>query len=341
MIDTNRPANASTSGSRRPRPGGMTLIELLVALAIGSFLLLGAVTVFMQGRSTFHVNESIARLQENARFVLDTIEPDIRMAHYFGLTTREGKIANRVSQLQAHDGLGPSACSNNWAIDLDRAVEGSDNSYPWTTATCDAFGAFQAGSDTITIRRAEEDPVAAPVAGTMYIQSWRLQPGSIFTGATPPSSDPNAAIHELVVHGYYVSDDSSLSTPDNAVPSLRMKTLATGPAVRDEEVLPGVEDMQIQFGVDTDLVGSPGRGVVDLFVGPDAAIITEGAAGFLPDAEILAVRVWLLMRAERIEVGYTNSTSYSYAGVNVTPNDSYRRLLVSKTIYLRNARPAS
>src|SRR5690606_21019944 len=46
---------------------GVTLIELMVALAIGSFLMIGAVTVFMQGRTTFRVTESIARLQENAR----------------------------------------------------------------------------------------------------------------------------------------------------------------------------------------------------------------------------------------------------------------------------------
>ncbi|HET7608276.1 MAG TPA: prepilin-type N-terminal cleavage/methylation domain-containing protein, partial [Gammaproteobacteria bacterium] len=53
---------------------GLTLIELMVALAIGMFLMIGAITVFMQSRTTFRVNESVARLQENARFVLDTLE---------------------------------------------------------------------------------------------------------------------------------------------------------------------------------------------------------------------------------------------------------------------------
>ena len=60
----------------------MTLIELLVALAIGTFLMIGAVTVFMQGRAAFRVIESLARLQENGRFALDALERDIRMAQY-------------------------------------------------------------------------------------------------------------------------------------------------------------------------------------------------------------------------------------------------------------------
>jgi type IV pilus assembly protein PilW len=52
---------------------------------------------------------------------------------------------------------------------------------------------------------------------------------------------------------------------------------------------------------------------------------------------ILAVRIWLLVRAERTERGYVNNTTYTYAGVTRGPfNDGYRRVLVSKTIYLRN-----
>jgi type IV pilus assembly protein PilW len=49
---------------------GMTLIELMVALAIGAFLMIGAISVFVQSRTTFRVTESVSRLQETARFAL-------------------------------------------------------------------------------------------------------------------------------------------------------------------------------------------------------------------------------------------------------------------------------
>jgi hypothetical protein len=111
--------------------------------------------------------------------------------------------------------------------------------------------------------------------------------------------------------------------------------------VIDQEVLAGVEDMQIQYGVDTDAVGAVNRGVIDRYVDADDQIIVPGAAGFLPDAQILSIRVWFRLRSERPENGHDDNTAYAYADTNFAANDSFRRLLVSKTIYLRNARPPS
>ena len=65
---------------------GLSLVELLVALAIGSVLIVGAVTVYSNSRSTYAVNESIARLQERGRYVMSVIEPDIELAGYYGYT---------------------------------------------------------------------------------------------------------------------------------------------------------------------------------------------------------------------------------------------------------------
>jgi len=49
----------------------------------------------------------------------------------------------------------------------------------------------------------------------------------------------------------------------------------------------------------------------------------------------------LRVRAERAERGYTDTNNYVYADQNYTPpaGDQFRRVVVSKTIYLRNARP--
>ena len=71
---------------------GLSLIELLVALAIGSILIVGAVYVFSRGRTTYAVNESVARLQENGRYVLSVLEPDIELAGYYGFTNSPDTI---------------------------------------------------------------------------------------------------------------------------------------------------------------------------------------------------------------------------------------------------------
>jgi hypothetical protein len=56
------------------------------------------------------------------------------------------------------------------------------------------------------------------------------------------------------------------------------------------------------------------------------------------ERQVLAVRLWLRVRAERPENGHTDAVGYQYAD-QVVPafNDAYRRVVVSKTIYLRNA----
>ncbi len=51
---------------------------------------------------------------------------------------------------------------------------------------------------------------------------------------------------------------------------------------------------------------------------------------------VCAVRIWIRVRADAPEVGYTNNTHFQYANVNFTPNDNIRRLLVSRTIQIRN-----
>ena len=88
--------------------------------------------------------------------------------------------------------------------------------------------------------------------------------------------------------------------------------------------------------------GTPDRGSIDRYVNPNDPMIDPGNAGFNPNVEVLAVRVWIRVRAERPENGFNDGTTYAYAGQSVGPfNDGFRRLVVSKTIYLRNARPAS
>ena len=340
----------------------MTLIELMVAMALGAFLLLGAMTVFTEGQTAFRVNESTARLQEHARLALAFIEDDVRMAGHFGLTARATDVANRASPSQpVPSGLAVrNDCGRNWAINLDAPVAGVNNGYGWTG--CRPFRQAQPGADTLAVRRTDEfsTPPQTLRRGTLYVQSTRFGRGLIFDGAAPPPQPPPAALEsmttlesptaqsrsfQLLTRGYYVSRRSSLDAPGNPVPSLRMKTLAgssRGPRVVDQEVVPGVEDLQVQFGVDTDRVGAAGHGSVNRYVNPGDPLLNPDDSAFLPEARVLAVRVWLRVRAESPEQGFADTREYVYADLEEeAPNDGYRRIVVTRTIRLRNARPSS
>jgi type IV pilus assembly protein PilW len=338
----------STQNHRAARgQRGLSLIELMVALSIGTFLLAGAITVFAKTRDLYRTNDEAARLQETARYAMSTLEADLRMANYWGLMSRADFIQNGPTlDLANLPNVNPtytlpaeltgyattiSSCGAMWAVKLPAYVEAT-NSY---TMGCAAFGGGSvAGSDTLTIRRASTQVIAAAglaaSAGQIKLQTSRVQ-GSLFSSATLPAgyAPPLSETRALVVNGYYVDRDSDERA---GTPSLRRKQLDVAggaPAITDLQIVPGVEDMQIELGADFN-----GDQNADYFVQPNTAI----PAG----DQIVAVRVWLLVRGEQRDTGYTDAQTYTYGsrtgGAAMTPADNFHRVLVTKTIALRNTR---
>ena len=76
--------NSLRRGWQLRQKNGFTLIEMMIALAIGSFLIIGAVQIYTQSRQSYIVNESIAKVQDIATFAIDTLESDLRMASNWG-----------------------------------------------------------------------------------------------------------------------------------------------------------------------------------------------------------------------------------------------------------------
>jgi type IV pilus assembly protein PilW len=312
---------------------GVTLVEIMVALAIGSFLIIGAVQVYTQSRQAFVINESIARVQETAQFALDTIEADLRMASNWGRSSRGDSVEGR--SLPDDDNPlalpAPAICGTDWTLDLTRPIVGSNNTYG---LPCGAQGGVQPLSDTVTIRRATVDP--QPLEnGRLQLQSTRIQ-GQLFSdGVVPAIFDPaTSATHNLLVNSYYVAQSSSLI---GSVPTLRRKSLTVvggAPAVIDDEVAPGIENLQLQFGVDVDRDNT-----IDRYVNPDDPILDPDAAAFIAGARVMTARIWLVVRSIDRELGIVDNRDYEPGDVDLgVPDDDFRRLQVSKTILLRNAR---
>ncbi|HEY6644927.1 PilW family protein [Povalibacter sp.] len=320
-----------------PNQAGVSLIELMVAVTIGAILIFGATQVYVDSRKTYETSEIVARLQETARYAIAVIEPDVRMSNYWGLVKGSGVIANQASASEAPGG-GPDNCGINHARDLLTNLEGTNNSY---SLSCDAYGAGAVESaDTLTVRRAATT-IAAATAGTLQICSTRMM-GRLFSDGGPCTAAPAGQVNDLIVNTYYVDRDS---VQQEDAPALRRWSLAAGPSFSSQEIIPGVEDMQIQFGIDTTGTSA----IASRYVNP----------GSLPTgAQIVAVRIWILVRAENPEVGFIDGRVYEYgdrigekngncntADLNATdaatcayaPADSFRRLLVSRTIQIRNA----
>lgn len=83
-IDKGNAATLSGAVDPHRRQLGMTLIEIMIALLIGAFLLGGVMQIFVSSQQTNRMQESLSRLQENGRFALEFISKDIRRAGYWG-----------------------------------------------------------------------------------------------------------------------------------------------------------------------------------------------------------------------------------------------------------------
>lgn len=335
------------TAQRKRLQQGLSLVELMVAMSIGLFLLAGAVTVFGKTRDLYRTNDAAARLQETARYAMSTIEADLRMANYWGLMSRADLIENGPTlDLANPPDVDPSyalpaslngyaatinSCGAMWAVKLPAYVEANDDNYGFG---CAEFDTYAVGSDQLTIRRASTQLIAAGALGAsngqIKLQTSRVQ-GSLFADSTMPVgyAPPLSETRALVVHGYYVD---AASEQDADMPSLRRKQLdfvGGGPAITDLEVVPGVEDLQIEFGADLDNDQN-----ADYFVQP-GTVIPAGD-------QVVAVRVWLLVRAEQPELGFRDDRTYDYASrtgaAAYAPADNFRRVLFTKTIALRNTR---
>lgn len=70
-------------GYRLPwRQSGVGIVELLVATAIGSVLLVGAGQLYLASDRAYRYQESLSRLQENGRMALQLLSRELRMVGY-------------------------------------------------------------------------------------------------------------------------------------------------------------------------------------------------------------------------------------------------------------------
>ena len=305
----------------------------MIALTLGLFLVAAFLLVLQRCRASFAVNESLARLQDAARHALSVLVPDIEHAGFYGLG--RGPAAPLVRSLPA----GVDACGADFFMSLSMPAQGSDNTYRLdkdarVCAPTASAGGAREGADTLTLRHASLSS-AAPHAGRLQVYSQSLlvaAPVQLFAdGRAPGPVDSEHEVRDLEVRSYYIANDS-VQRP--GWPALRVKALTESQGAaqfRDEEILPGVEDLQVKLGVATTAPDGTPRVA---YVSPDSPLAKEGT--------IVAVRLWLRIRADATEPGFTDDRTLTYANVTFTPSPAearQRRMLIERTVALRNAWP--
>lgn len=323
----------------RKQSYGFSLVELLVAMAVGLIIVSGAFGLHSGTRKTQAVNEMQMNMVADARFVIEMIAYDLRHAGMWGGTNKDSLIDCKSTDSACTSTITgdtpPSSvagdCAVGWYYDLTRPVFATDGSAgnPYTASCIPASEKYLAGTDILEIRYADSNVPAALLAGQAYVRS-NFVNGRIFIGSPAPtieSYDPNPLTlnHELHAYAYYISDYTD--AVGDGIPSLRRVALVNGPQLQNQLLASGVSDLQVQFGEDVN-----GDQVIDRYVDPDDVTDWTG---------VYAAKIWLLMRSDEKQLGVNTKKSFSMAGapaVTYGGQDDYRYFMVTSVVNLRNLR---
>lgn len=157
----NPPARCCRSGA------GFTMVETMVALAIGLLVVAGALAVYSANRAVYRHQEAWARLQENARLAFELMARDGRQAGFMACLPVAAPLTNTLN----------SATTYEWNFALP--VEGSDASgISWSPALPSGFPAPYRGTDVLTFRGAQPAPQARVTAQATTASDVTLDNGS-------------------------------------------------------------------------------------------------------------------------------------------------------------------
>ena len=182
------------------RTQGFSLIELLLALALGVVVVAGIVQLFVGNSQTYTLLTGQSRLQENGRFALDFIERSVRSAGFMGCAPERQNIVKGLR--------------GNWNVvyefDVTRFVQGhegnGDGSFtpalttlPTTVGAVNAVNLYNDGTGidpAVIAARTDVLVVRQVSAGTPLVQT--LQPnGSPVVRA--PGGDPGFGVNDIVM----------------------------------------------------------------------------------------------------------------------------------------------
>ena len=362
----NRPLNLTFF---RGSQSGMTLVEILVALVISLVLIGGVIQIFVGNKLTYRVQDNLSRIQENGRYAIELLNQDIRMANYRGCAGPKppGTTRNLLN----------NSSSLNWNFLSPIPMEGFDNpSSSWPAVLTNAGLSnteVVAGTDVITVRGPEATNsgfVVSQTTNTGALQvnqpaSLNLQPNEIvmvtdcsdivvfqITGvASSPFAISHAVASATTNSPGNASNDLKKLFNDAEITRLSAKTyyIGTGangqpalfkrtPLGGAQELIEGVENLQIVFGVDhsgTCGTGSTDDGAIDCY---RTAAQVNAAANW---PQIRSIQIRLLLRSLENNLTPTpQAIAFNGGTVNDgasgSAQDRRLRQVFTSTIGLRN-----
>ena len=323
------------------RQQGVTLVELMIALAIGLLVTVAMLKVYVDASRMYRFNEGLARVQENGRFALEFIRRDSRVAGFWGcysdaaLTNGISATSDAYINVAAGHITGTSDDGLNSADSITfRSATGSGSlvtagmSGTGAGVTVESVGSLSPGA-AVLISDCENGDLfqVTGISGTTLAHA-----AGADANASPNLSKAYAAgarVYEARQVTFCIAEGADTTQP--ALRRLVNPEAGQNCATDGDELLEGIENMQIVYGEDTDADadGANGDGTANRYV-------AFGTSGLDID-RIVSVRISLLVRSLNNNLT-TEPAPYTFNGSTVTPGatDKYLRKVFTTTVTLRN-----
>ncbi len=313
----------------------MTMVELMIGMLLSVILGGAIVTVFVNNSHSFKQDDNILGMQDDARYALRQIAFDISMAgHYADLVIPS--VVTQDAALVIGTDCGPAG-QPNWmyqtvdAVTADSlsitAIDNATATQAWAAHSCFVGDELLAGTDVVSIKRVVGGGDAALRAGGIYLRT-NGTVGLLYREplVTPPTIvvTPPLGDWEFRPSIYYIRRYANM--PDDGIPTLCRKVLAgAGPGMTTECIATGIENLQVEYGIDTSSDGQP-----NVFIpNPTLAQVQD----------VVSARIFLLARTADIDTRYTNTKTFAISNSPAyTPDDSFHRRVFSTSVAIQNIR---
>ena len=242
---------------------GFSLIELMIGVALGLVVLAALTTFFVSTSSNRHEIERTSRQIENGRFAIDALRNEVHLAGFYAELPQAG------AAWQMPDPCATDLASLGWVVGPPAQIPLPISGYAADAAMPACLADIVKGTDVLVVRRFHTEPSATPalVPTQFYFQPSRcrtdstIKPWVIDQGQNTGNFDLRsvncanlAPSYRYRVQVYYIRD-YSLSLGDN-IPTLVRLELDQG-AMSVVPLVEGIQDMRLEYGLDTNLDGTP------------------------------------------------------------------------------------
>ncbi len=311
------------------------MVELMIAMLLSVILGGAVISVFVNSSHNFKQDDNILSMQDDARHALRQVAFDVSMAGHYADLVVPSTVTPDAGLVVGTD-CGPAG-QLNWIYRTTDAVTGESlsittldnatNAQVVGAHSCFLAGEIEPGTDVVAIKRVVGGNAAVLRDGGVYLRTngtvGLLYRAPLVAAPTIVVALPNAD-WEFRPSIYYIRRFANV--PGDGIPTLCRKVLAgAGPAMTTECLATGIENLQMEYGIDTTSDGQP-----NVFLSnPSLAQIQD----------VVSARIFVLARTAEIDTRYTNTKTFSISNSpDYAPADSFHRRVFSTSVSIQNIR---